>query len=77
MRTRNQAETHQNNDSVSQSELRAQQNVPESQQEEPEAHRNTPSRACAMKVPQTVYHAANGISSTLQVKDAPRVADVL
>ncbi|MGK7507889.1 hypothetical protein ACSRAF_23550, partial [Salmonella enterica] len=31
------AETHQNNDSVSQSEPEAQQNVPESQQEEPEA----------------------------------------
>ncbi|HCB5058920.1 TPA: PD-(D/E)XK nuclease-like domain-containing protein [Salmonella enterica subsp. enterica serovar Paratyphi C] len=64
------AETHQNNDSVSQSEPEAQQNVPESQQEEPEA-------ACPEYfepgryegVPNEVYHAANGISST-QVKDA-------
>ncbi|EBI5309102.1 exodeoxyribonuclease [Salmonella enterica] len=66
----NQAETHQNNDSVSQSEPEAQQNVPESQQEEPEAARPEyfePGRYEG--VPNEVYHAANGISST-QVKDA-------
>ncbi|ELK1751111.1 PD-(D/E)XK nuclease-like domain-containing protein [Salmonella enterica] len=64
------AETHQNNDSVSQSEPEAQQNVPESQQEEPEAARPEyfePGRYEG--VPNEVYHAANGISST-QVKDA-------
>ncbi|HDO8834610.1 TPA: PD-(D/E)XK nuclease-like domain-containing protein [Salmonella enterica subsp. enterica serovar Typhimurium] len=67
---RNQAETHQNNDSVSQSEPEAQQNVPESQQEEPEAawpEYFEPGRYEG--VPNEVYHAANGISST-QVKDA-------
>ncbi|MFL6984914.1 RecE family exodeoxyribonuclease [Salmonella enterica] len=66
----NQAETHQNNDSVSQSEAEAQQNVPESQQEEPEAawpEYFEPGRYEG--VPNEVYHAANGISST-QVKDA-------
>ncbi|EBW2402593.1 RecE family exodeoxyribonuclease [Salmonella enterica] len=66
----NQAETHQNNDSVSQSEPEAQQNVPESQQEEPEAawpEYFEPGRNEG--VPNEVYHAANGISST-QVKDA-------
>lgn len=66
----NQAETHQNNDSVSQSEPEAQQNVPESQQEEPEAawpEYFEPGRYEG--VPNKVYHAANGISST-QVKDA-------
>ncbi|EAW0939265.1 exodeoxyribonuclease [Salmonella enterica subsp. houtenae] len=66
----NQAETHQNNDSVSQSEPEAQQNVPESQQEEPEAawpEYFEPGRY--ERVPNEVYHAANGISST-QVKDA-------
>lgn len=66
----NQAETHQNNDSVSQSETEAQQNVPESQQEEPEAawpEYFEPGRYEG--VPNEVYHAANGISST-QVKDA-------
>ncbi|EEM2503773.1 TPA: exodeoxyribonuclease [Salmonella enterica subsp. indica] len=66
----NQAETHQNNDSVSQSEPEAQQNVPESQQEEPEAAWPgyfEPGRYEG--VPNEVYHAANGISST-QVKDA-------
>ncbi|ENY2421252.1 RecE family exodeoxyribonuclease, partial [Salmonella enterica] len=66
----NQAETHQNNDSVSQSEPEAQQNVPESQQEEPEAawpEYFEPGRYEG--VPNEVYHAANGISST-QVKDA-------
>ncbi|EGJ6115813.1 PD-(D/E)XK nuclease-like domain-containing protein [Salmonella enterica] len=66
----NQAETHQNNDSVSQSEPEAQQNVPESQQEEPEAawpEYFEPGRYKG--VPNEVYHAANGISST-QVKDA-------
>ncbi|ECC3874220.1 exodeoxyribonuclease [Salmonella enterica] len=65
-----QAETHQNNDSVSQSEPEAQQNVPESQQEEPEAawpEYFEPGRYEG--VPNEVYHAANGISST-QVKDA-------
>ncbi|EEA9026654.1 exodeoxyribonuclease [Salmonella enterica subsp. enterica] len=59
----NQAETHQNNDSVSQSE-------PEAQQEEPEAawpEYFEPGRYEG--VPNEVYHAANGISST-QVKDA-------
>ncbi|EOY8016146.1 RecE family exodeoxyribonuclease [Salmonella enterica] len=64
------AETHQNNDSVSQSEPEAQQNVPESQQEEPEAawpEYFEPGRY--ERVPNEVYHAANGISST-QVKDA-------
>lgn len=66
----NQAETHQNNDSVSQSEPEAQQNVPESQQEELEAawpEYFEPGRYEG--VPNEVYHAANGISST-QVKDA-------
>lgn len=66
----NQAETHQNNDSVSQSEPEAQQNVPESQQEEPEAawpEYFEPGRYEG--VPNEVYHAANGSSST-QVKDA-------
>ncbi len=66
----NQAETHQNNDSVSQSEPEAQQNVPESQQEEPKAawpEYFEPGRYEG--VPNEVYHAANGISST-QVKDA-------
>ncbi|EBO7189078.1 TPA: RecE family exodeoxyribonuclease [Salmonella enterica subsp. enterica serovar Stanley] len=66
----NQAETHQNNDSVSQSEPEAQQNVPETQQEEPEAawpEYFEPGRYEG--VPNEVYHAANGISST-QVKDA-------
>ncbi|HFW0242605.1 TPA: RecE family exodeoxyribonuclease [Salmonella enterica subsp. enterica serovar Poona] len=66
----NQAETHQNNDSVSQSEPEAQQNVQESQQEEPEAawpEYFEPGRYEG--VPNEVYHAANGISST-QVKDA-------
>lgn len=66
----NQAETHQNNDSVSQSEPEAQQNVPESQQEEPEAawpEYFEPGRYEG--VPNEVYHAANGISST-QVKNA-------
>lgn len=66
----NQAETHQNNNSVSQSEPEAQQNVPESQQEEPEAawpEYFEPGRYEG--VPNEVYHAANGISST-QVKDA-------
>lgn len=66
----NQAETHQNNDSVSQSEPEAQQNVPESQQEEPEAawpEYFEPGRYEG--VPNEVYHASNGISST-QVKDA-------
>lgn len=64
------AETHQNNDSVSQSEPEAQQNVPESQQEEPEAawpEYFEPGRYEG--VPNEVYHAANGVSST-QVKDA-------
>ncbi|ECJ0310643.1 exodeoxyribonuclease, partial [Salmonella enterica] len=66
----NQTETHQNNDSVSQSEPEAQQNVPETQQEEPEAawpEYFEPGRYEG--VPNEVYHAANGISST-QVKDA-------
>ncbi|OMA87831.1 exodeoxyribonuclease [Salmonella enterica subsp. enterica serovar Newport] len=53
-----------------QSEPEAQQNVPESQQEEPEAawpEYFEPGRYEG--VPNEVYHAANGISST-QVKDA-------
>ncbi|ORG86403.1 exodeoxyribonuclease [Salmonella enterica subsp. enterica serovar Newport] len=57
-------------DAVSQSEPEAQQNVPESQQEEPEAawpEYFEPGRYEG--VPNEVYHAANGISST-QVKDA-------
>ncbi|EAQ5166397.1 exodeoxyribonuclease [Salmonella enterica subsp. diarizonae] len=57
------AETHQNNDSVSQSEPEAQQNVPEAawpEYFEPGRYEG---------VPNEVYHAANGISST-QVKDA-------
>lgn len=64
------AETHQNNDSVNQSEPEAQQNVPESQQEEPEAawpEYFEPGRYEG--VPNDIYHAANGISSTM-VKDA-------
>ncbi|ECZ9961666.1 exodeoxyribonuclease [Salmonella enterica subsp. enterica serovar Senftenberg] len=66
----NQAETHQNNDSVSQSEPEAQQNVPESQQEEPEAAWPEYFEPGLYEgVPNEVYHAANGISST-QVKDA-------
>lgn len=66
----NQAETHQNNDSVSQSEPEAQQNVPESQQEEPEAAWPEYFEPGHYEgVPNEVYHAANGISST-QVKDA-------
>ncbi|EAO1674278.1 exodeoxyribonuclease [Salmonella enterica] len=66
----NQAETHQNNDSVSQSEPEAQQNVPESQQEEPEAAWPEYFELGRYEgVPNEVYHAANGISST-QVKDA-------
>ncbi|EIP8315622.1 PD-(D/E)XK nuclease-like domain-containing protein [Salmonella enterica] len=66
----NQAETHQNNDSVSQSEPEAQQNVPESQQEEPEAAWPEYFEPGSYEgVPNEVYHAANGISST-QVKDA-------
>lgn len=53
-----------------QNQAEAQQNVPESQQEEPEAARPEyfePGRYEG--VPNEVYHAANGISST-QVKDA-------
>ncbi|EBC7109667.1 RecE family exodeoxyribonuclease [Salmonella enterica] len=66
----NQAETHQNNDSVSQSEPEAQQNVPESQQEEPEAAWPEYFEPGLYEgVPNEVYHAANGVSST-QVKDA-------
>ncbi|OMA57560.1 exodeoxyribonuclease [Salmonella enterica subsp. enterica serovar Typhimurium] len=56
--------------SSTQSEPEAQQNVPESQQEEPEAawpEYFEPGRYEG--VPNEVYHAANGISST-QVKDA-------
>ncbi|MBL6117112.1 PD-(D/E)XK nuclease-like domain-containing protein [Salmonella enterica subsp. enterica serovar Typhimurium] len=65
-----QAETHQNNTSVSQSEPEEQQNVPDSPQEKPEAawpEYFEPGRYEG--VPNEVYHAANGISST-QVKDA-------
>ncbi|OPF13125.1 hypothetical protein B5C11_23815, partial [Salmonella enterica subsp. enterica serovar Typhimurium] len=53
-----------------QNQAEAQQNVPESQQEEPEAawpEYFEPGRYEG--VPNEVYHAANGISST-QVKDA-------
>ncbi|CAM7365298.1 RecE family exodeoxyribonuclease [Citrobacter sedlakii] len=61
----NQAETHQSNDSVSQSE-------PEAQQEEPVPEAAWPEYFEPGRyegVPNEVYHAANGISST-QVKDA-------
>lgn len=65
-----QAETHQNSDSVNHSEPEAQQNVPETQQEElaPEwPSYFEPGRY--EDVPNDVYHSANGISSTM-VKDA-------
>ncbi|HGY1777045.1 TPA: RecE family exodeoxyribonuclease [Citrobacter amalonaticus] len=65
-----QAETHQNADSVNHSEPEAQQNVPETQQEEPAPEWPSyfePGRYEG--VPNDVYHAANGISSTM-VKDA-------
>lgn len=66
----NQAETHQNDDSVNHSEPEAQQNAPETQQEEPAPEWPSyfePGRYEG--VPNDVYHAANGISSTM-VKDA-------
>lgn len=65
-----QAETHQNDDSVNHSEPEAQQNTPETQQEEPAPEWPSyfePGRYEG--VPNDVYHAANGISSTM-VKDA-------
>ncbi|EIL2948539.1 PD-(D/E)XK nuclease-like domain-containing protein [Salmonella enterica subsp. enterica serovar Uganda] len=65
-----QAETHQNDDSVNHSEPEAQQNAPETQQEEPAPEWPSyfePGRYEG--VPNDVYHAANGISSTM-VKDA-------
>lgn len=65
-----QAETHQNADSANHSEPEAQQNAPETQQEEPAPEWPSyfePGRYEG--VPNNVYHAANGISSTM-VKDA-------
>lgn len=65
-----QAETHQNDDSVNHSEPEAQQNAPETQQEKPAPEWPSyfePGRYEG--VPNDVYHAANGISSTM-VKDA-------
>lgn len=65
-----QAETHQNDDSVNHSEPEVQQNAPETQQEEPAPEWPSyfePGRYEG--VPNDVYHAANGISSTM-VKDA-------
>ncbi|ENG2644803.1 PD-(D/E)XK nuclease-like domain-containing protein [Salmonella enterica subsp. enterica serovar Banana] len=64
----NQAETHQNNNSVSQSEPEAQQNVPDSPQEEPAPARTWPEYFEPGRyegIPNEVYHAANGISSTM------------
>ncbi|MBJ9008897.1 RecE family exodeoxyribonuclease [Citrobacter koseri] len=66
----NQPEVSQNNDSASHSEPETQQNVPEMQQEEPTPvwpEYFEPGRYEG--VPNEVYHAANGISSTM-VKDA-------
>ena len=65
-----QVETHQNDDSVNHSEPEVQQNAPETQQEEPAPEWPSyfePGRYEG--VPNDVYHAANGISSTM-VKDA-------
>ncbi|HGL6687266.1 TPA: RecE family exodeoxyribonuclease [Citrobacter amalonaticus] len=65
-----QAETYQNDDSVNHSEPEVQQNAPETQQEEPAPEWPSyfePGRYEG--VPNDVYHAANGISSTM-VKDA-------
>ncbi|MFA1286198.1 RecE family exodeoxyribonuclease, partial [Citrobacter telavivensis] len=65
-----QAETHQNDDSVNHSEPEAQQNAPETQLDEPAPEWPSyfePGRYEG--VPNDVYHAANGISSTM-VKDA-------
>lgn len=65
-----QAETNQNADSANHSEPEAQQNAPETQQEEPAPEWPSyfePGRYEG--VPNDVYHAANGISSTM-VKDA-------
>ncbi|HBU6573946.1 TPA: PD-(D/E)XK nuclease-like domain-containing protein [Citrobacter amalonaticus] len=65
-----QAETHQNDDSVNHSEPEAQQNAPETQLDEPSPEWPSyfePGRYEG--VPNDVYHAANGISSTM-VKDA-------
>ncbi|HCT9308283.1 RecE family exodeoxyribonuclease [Citrobacter koseri] len=66
----NQPEVSQNNDSANHSEPEAQQNVPEMQQEEPTPvwpEYFEPGRYEG--VPNEVYHAANGTSSTM-VKDA-------
>lgn len=66
----NQSEVSQNNDSASHSEPEAQQDVPEMQQGEPTPvwpEYFEPGRYEG--VPNEVYHAANGISSTM-VKDA-------
>lgn len=65
-------EENQNQDETSQSEPEAQQNVPDSPQEEPEAAVTWPEYFEPGRyegIPNEVYHAANGISST-QVKDA-------
>ncbi|MDM2958750.1 RecE family exodeoxyribonuclease [Citrobacter sp. CK202] len=67
-----QPEVSQNNDSASHSEPETQQNVPEMQQEEPEPASVWPEYFEPGRyegVPNEVYHAANGISSTM-VKDA-------
>ncbi|HCT2123130.1 TPA: PD-(D/E)XK nuclease-like domain-containing protein [Citrobacter koseri] len=66
----NQSEVSQNNDSANHSEPEAQQNAPETQQEKPAPEWPEyfePGRYEG--VPNEVYHAANGISSTM-VKDA-------
>lgn len=65
-----QPETHQNAESVNHSEQEAQQNAPETQLDEPAPEWPSyfePGRYEG--VPNDVYHAANGISSTM-VKDA-------
>ncbi|MGX8900620.1 RecE family exodeoxyribonuclease [Citrobacter werkmanii] len=65
-----QAKTHKNADSVNHSEPEAQQNAPETQLDEPAPEWPSyfqPGRYEG--VPNDVYHAANGISSTM-VKDA-------
>lgn len=68
----NQPEVSQNNDSASHYEPETQQNVPEMQQEEPEPASVWPEYFEPGRyegVPNEVYHAANGTSSTM-VKDA-------
>ncbi|WP_454520471.1 RecE family exodeoxyribonuclease [Citrobacter koseri] len=68
----NQPEVSQNNDSASHYEPETQQNVPEMQQEEPDPASVWPEYFEPGRyegVPNEVYHAANGTSSTM-VKDA-------